>query len=214
MINFFKNTVISTYLFVTSLVISIVITLNISPLLYKIFLYFSKIDYLYGMNKESILNDYSKIILYFNSLSKDYLSFDNFKMSITGKIHFLEVKQIFSVIYLILLICLFVGIFFTIIVKKLDYQVPLLTLNIFFYESLLFFCLLFFCLYLNFSKVFIYFHKIFFKNNYWLFDSIKDPIIKFLPESYFLFLTIFTLILLIFFSIVSKIVYMHLKHQK
>ena len=39
---------------------------------------------------------------------------------------------------------------------------------------------------INFKKTFTLFHKIFFNNNYWLFDSNTDPIILILPEHFFM----------------------------
>ncbi|WP_265881320.1 TIGR01906 family membrane protein [Clostridium perfringens] len=79
--------------------------------------------------------------------------------------------------------------------------------NLFFYEFLFIFLSLILSFYLNFSKVFTLFHKIFFNNDYWIFDPKKDPIINVLPESYFLFLAIFILSLVMILSIISKIFY-------
>ncbi|EGT4138481.1 DUF1461 domain-containing protein, partial [Clostridium perfringens] len=53
----------------------------------------------------------------------------------------------------------------------------------------------------------------FFNNDYWIFDPNKDPIINVLPESYFLFLAIFILFLVMIFSIISKIFYNLKKHK-
>ena len=55
---------------------------------------------------------------------------------------------------------------------------------------------------LNFQKSFLYFHKIFFRNDLWILDPRTDLMIKMLPENFFMgmarnifFLYIFTLIL-------------------
>ena len=39
---------------------------------------------------------------------------------------------------------------------------------------------------MNWSKVFLTFHKIFFRNNYWMFDPASDPVILILPDAFFL----------------------------
>ena len=40
--------------------------------------------------------------------------------------------------------------------------------------------------YMNWNKVFLTFHKIFFRNNYWIFDPASDPVILILPDKFFL----------------------------
>ncbi|EGT3617546.1 TIGR01906 family membrane protein, partial [Clostridium perfringens] len=64
------------------------------------------------------------------------------------------------------------------------------------------------------SKLFTLFHKVFFNNDYWIFDPKKDPIITVLPESYFLFLASFVIFLVIVFAILSKIFYTSRKNIK
>lgn len=48
------------------------------------------------------------------------------------------------------------------------------------------FAVLLFLLSLNFSSFFMSFHKLFFANNLWLMDPLKDRIIVLLPESFFM----------------------------
>ena len=62
-------------------------------------------------------------------------------------------------------------------------------------------------MYLDFSKAFIIFHKIFFRNNYWIFDESLDPIIKVLPEEVFIIYAIVILILILVFIVAYKIYY-------
>ena len=40
--------------------------------------------------------------------------------------------------------------------------------------------------YMNWNKVFLTFHKILFRNNYWIFDPASDPVILILPDTFFL----------------------------
>lgn len=207
MIKILKDLLLSFYLLISSVVLSIIVTLNISPILYSIFINFNKIPNYNNIGKEEILNDYNNIINYFNSPSKQVLKFKNFKMSSIGEIHFLEVKEIFYSIYLIGLVCLILGIILFILLKIFKLEISLKAFNIFFYEVLFIFVYLILSFYLNFSKIFVIFHKIFFNNDYWIFDPRKDPIINVLPEAYFLFLSVFILFLIMIFSIIAKIFY-------
>lgn len=213
MIKILKDILFSFYLLISSVVFSVILTLNISPVLYSLFIKLNKTPNYNNLSSEEILNDYNNIIHYLNSPQEEVLKFKNFKISPIGEFHFLEVKEIFSSIYLIGLACLILGIILFLTSKKFKLKIPFKTFNIFFYEVLFIFLSLILSFYLNFSKVFTLFHKIFFNNNYWIFDPKKDPIINVLPESYFLFLAIFILSLVMILSIISKIFYTLKKHK-
>lgn len=213
MIKILKDILFSFYLLISSVVFSVIVTLNISPILYSLFIKLNKIPNYNNLSSEEILNDYNNIIHYLNSPQEEVLKFKNFKISPIGEFHFLEVKEIFSSIYLICLACLILGIILFILLKKFKLKISLKAFNIFFYEVLFIFLGLILGFYLNFSKVFTLFHKIFFNNDYWIFDPKKDPIINVLPESYFLFLAVFILFLVMILSITSKIFYTLKKHK-
>lgn len=207
MIKILKDILFSFYLLISSVVFSVILTLNISPILYSLFIKLNKVPNYNNLSREEILNDYNNIIHYLNSPQEEVLKFKNFKISPIGEFHFLEVKEIFSSIYLICLACLILGIILFILLKKFKLKISLKAFNIFFYEVLFIFLSLILSFYLNFSKVFTLFHKIFFNNDYWIFDPKKDPIINVLPESYFLFLAVFILFLVMILSITPKIFY-------
>ncbi|MDM0492270.1 TIGR01906 family membrane protein [Clostridium perfringens] len=213
MIKILKDILFSFYLLISSVVFSVILTLNISPILYSLFIKLNKVPNYNNLSSEEILNDYNNIIHYLNSPQEEVLKFKNFKISPIGEFHFLEVKEIFSSIYLICLACLILGIILFILLKKFKLKISLKAFNIFFYEVLFIFLGLILSFYLNFSKVFTLFHKIFFNNDYWIFDPKKDPIINVLPESYFLFLAVFILFLVMILSITSKIFYTLKKHK-
>ncbi|EOU1683330.1 TIGR01906 family membrane protein [Clostridium perfringens] len=213
MIKILKDILFSFYLLISSVVFSVIVTLNISPILYSLFIKLNKIPNYSNLSKEEILNDYNNIIHYLNSPQEEVLKFKNFKISPIGEFHFLEVKEIFSSIYLICVACLILGLILFILLKKFKLKISLKAFNIFFYEVLFIFLSLILSFYLNFSKVFTLFHKIFFNNDYWIFDPKKDPIINVLPESYFLFLAVFILFLVMILSITSKIFYTLKKHK-
>ena len=58
---------------------------------------------------------------------------------------------------------------------------------------------------IDFSKTFYFFHKIFFRNDYWIFDPVTDPIINALPEEFFMIELILVISLLILFTLVIKV---------
>ena len=64
---------------------------------------------------------------------------------------------------------------------------------------------------IDFSKTFYFFHKLFFRNDYWIFDSVTDPIINALPEELFMIELILVISLLIIFTLVIKV--LHLKNK-
>lgn len=207
MIRFLKDTLFSLYLLISSIIFSVLITLNISPLLYSFFLNFKGLPAISNLSKNQIMSDYNNIIHYLNSPYETTLKFENFKMSPTGEYHFLEVKSIFTSVYLAALACLILGIILFILLKKFKLKIYLRVFNLFFYEVLIICSLILLGFYFNFSKVFTLFHKVFFNNDYWIFDPKKDPIINVLPESYFLFLATVVILLVLLFSIVSKVFY-------
>ncbi|WP_195964740.1 DUF1461 domain-containing protein, partial [Clostridium cuniculi] len=59
---------------------------------------------------------------------------------------------------------------------------------------------------IDFSKAFIIFHKIFFKNDYWIFDENMDPIINALPEDLFMIYGAVILGIIIIVCIVIKVI--------
>ena len=60
----------------------------------------------------------------------------------------------------------------------------------------------------NFSKGLCYFLiKIFFNNDYWIFDEKQNPIIKVLPEDVFKLYAIIIVALIVIFIIIYKILY-------
>ena len=58
-----------------------------------------------------------------------------------------------------------------------------------------------------FDKLFVLFHEIVFRNDYWMFSSVTDPVIKILPEEFFMhgffaiigFVFLFAFILWVYF---------------
>jgi len=176
-------------------------------------LYYFDIDYLdlvqkTGMSKETIQTNYDVLIQYQSLFFKGALELPDFVMSETGRIHFEEVKVIFE---LIQITCLFTGAVSAIMIyfrwKEKDCR--FLRLTVIFTIGLP--TILGFLAALDFNKAFIIFHKIAFRNDYWIFDDRTDPIIRILPEAFFMhcFMLIITMIL-----IISMILYVIYRRQR
>lgn len=207
MIKKINNISFSLYLLISAIIFSVLLTLNISPLIYSIFLETKNLDILNKLSKTEIMNDYMRIISYLNSPNKNILTFENFSISSTGVYHFFEVKMIFSSVYLLGISCLLLGFLVFILKKKFNIIISLKSLNLFFYEVMIICGFILLSFYLNFSKAFTLFHKILFNNDYWIFNIKTDPIIEVLPESYFLTLGIFVLSSVILLALLAKLIY-------
>lgn len=180
-------------------------------------LYYFDIDYLniaknYGMEKEEIIKNYDILIDYLQDKKITKLDMPSFPTSREGEIHFVEVKDIFmkfnTLLYITGLISL-AGIIYNIKHKSFSFlkwsSIGLLAIPV----------VLSIPFAVNFDKSFTIFHKIFFNNDYWEFDPVKDPIINVLPQEFFLHCAVLILVLIALFSIILYLSYRKsIKHNK
>lgn len=175
----------------TELYISIVITLlSISSaavfVLFFCPIYYGCIEKFHivehsGFGKREIIDNYNALIQYFYPFQKGNLSLPTFGQSAQGIQHFAEVKDIFNILLLLIPICLFLLILFLIRNKSGKHYLKTSAITLILVPATFGTGFA-----LNFDATFTLFHKIFFRNDYWLFDSATDPIIKILPEEFFL----------------------------
>lgn len=179
-------------------------------------LYYFDVDYLNiselsGLSKDDIKLNYDYLIDY--NLNKNVSEFKlpTLKSSPQGKIHFEEVRNIFQNINKlakVLMIVSLIGIMFnaknknikilkttsiTLIIMPLLLAVPVL---------------------LNFEKSFIIFHKLLFRNDYWIFSPDLDPVINILPEEFFFHAGVMILMLILLVSILLFVIYKLCKSTK
>ena len=136
-----------------------------------------------GMDAASIRANYDALIQYNQFWFKGDLQFPSLIMSATGRIHFEEVKRIFvAVQYLCLasFVCCVIGM----IRKRIKHQYGYL--RIAGVLALAIPVALGVLGALDWERFFVTFHHIFFRNNFWLFDSKTDPVILILPQEYFM----------------------------
>lgn len=188
--------------------ISTVITLNSTPI-YKIIIERYDLTIKTGLTKGQLVENYKILVNYLQNPFVEKLKLEDFVMSANGEIHFFEVKDIFiKLIVISFVFVLSILIYFVLHkvrkVKKID------ILEILNYSSnilIIFFVILITTFFINFSWIFEMFHKIFFKNDYWIFDPKTDPIITALPEELFMIFAIIILSILIISAIIIKILY-------
>ena len=172
------------------------------------------LDKLGNISKEMLIKDFNTLIKYLQNPFIEKLKFNNFPMSINGEFHFYEVKRIFLFIYgiTIFIALLFIVLFIInrIIGKKI-YFYKILNYGA---NTLIFIIISFLsAIFIDFSKAFVVFHKIFFNNDYWIFDERTDPIIKVLPEEVFMLYSIVIIVLVIFGIVLYKLYYYYSKNK-
>lgn len=163
-----------------------------------------------GLSYEIIKRNYDDLIDYCQPFHKGPLSFSDLPSSASGLSHFAEVKVLFQVFYLLFAV---LGILLVVIfiykLKKgqsrflLVSGITAIVLPVIVAAG----CMI------NFEKIFYFMHKIFFRNNDWLFDPMTDPIINLLPEAFFLQCAIVIVTVVITGSILLLIWYRHRKRK-
>lgn len=162
--------------------ISVVGTLAFRPLYYRDMEKLQISEYS-GYSEAEIRENYDALIDYNMAWKDGELSFPTLPMSETGKIHFEEVKEIFDIFkYLAVFggILGLAGIVF--MARKKEYRYLKMTALV----SCGLPVILGILVALFWDKVFVIFHKLFFNNDYWIFDYRTDPIILLLPDEFFM----------------------------
>lgn len=188
-------------LFIISL--AVCITVFFKPLYYFDIGYLHIDDYA-KMDASVIKHNYDILIQYQSLFYQGALSLPDFTMSEYGRIHFVEVKRIFEVIQVT---CLVTGVISALMIylntKHKEYRYLKLTTYITIGIPLL----VGFLASLNFNQAFVIFHKIFFRNDYWIFDEVSDPVIKILPETFFMHCFMMIIVIVVILSLICYLVY-------
>ncbi|MCD7893750.1 MAG: TIGR01906 family membrane protein [Erysipelotrichaceae bacterium] len=174
-------------------------------------LYYFDIDYLHidqlvGMSKETLKANYDSLIAYQSIFYQGELILNDFVMSETGRIHFEEVKRIFEVVQVLMVVSgVASGVMIYQNAKQKEYRylkiTPIFSIGIP--------AILGFLAALDFDRAFVIFHQIFFNNNYWIFDATTDPIIEALPETFFMHCFMMIIAIVIILSIILYLLYRH-----
>lgn len=208
MFNFYKS--ISNSILIISICIffitsSIKFTLVFKPL-YLFDVNILNIEKNSNMNLNDINKNYDYIIKFLTHKKYKEFSLPTLPVSKNGSVHFQEVKNIFITIDYLFYISLILSILF----MSINLYLGTDTFNYLKWSSI---CLILLStifiipFIVTFNKSFNFVHKILFNNNYWIFDPNTDPIIKILPEPFFLHCIIFLISLLIINSFILFLLY-------
>jgi integral membrane protein (TIGR01906 family) len=136
-----------------------------------------------GYSEQDIFDNYDTLISYNSVFHRASLDFPTLEMSDSGRTHFKEVKVIFDALQIVLIIAA-IGALVLLFLRRrqagrlllaggvLTLAVPVMTLLIF--------------LIAGWQRFFTGFHKLFFGNDLWIFDPDTDPVIRILPDIYFM----------------------------
>lgn len=178
--------------------LSVILTLNFKPL-YYMDMKILNLSETTGYSEEEIMENYDALIEYNSVFYKGELEFPSLPMSESGKIHFEEVKEIFVFFEAVLFpVTLFLS---AILIWMLRKEKP------FYLKWASWFmvgipAIIGVLIAMNWNRVFVLFHELMFANDYWLFDPNTDPIIRLLPDGYFMHCAILILALVVLFSII------------
>ena len=179
-------------------------------------LYYFDIDHLNimeisGFSKAEIIKNYDYVIDYMSSPMKDEFILPSIPYAVASQVHFHDVKKIFhliDILFIITGIISLIGMYFYIKNKSYSFikwsSYMLLGLP----------SLLLVAFATNPDSAFTIFHKIFFRNDYWVLSSRTDPIITIMPQEFFYHSAMLIGGLVILFFILFRIGYRKLKNKK
>lgn len=180
---------------------AVVFTVFFKPL-YYFDIDFLNIDSFVGMSKDIIKHNYNILIDYQSIFYRGDLLLPDFIMSETGRIHFVEVKRIFEVIQVLFIVTGLASLFILIKQKHEIIYLKLASILTIAIPSIIGLLAS-----IDFDIAFVVFHKIFFRNDYWIFDYRTDPVIMILPQDFFMHCFIMIVVLIIAGSIAIYLVY-------
>ncbi len=205
----FSNIGIGILFFIFFATLGTVLVINCGTL-YKFDVKHLNIEATSGYSYDVIMENYNALIAYCSPFFFGALKFPTLAASESGLSHFAEVKVIFNGCYVLLALS-FILLCFVVIrkYKHRDYRY-LKTASI---TSIAVPLLVGLAMSINFDKVFVIFHKLFFRNDDWLFNPATDPVIKILPEDYFMHCAIFIVSIVILGSLALLLAYKLLKKK-
>lgn len=164
-----------------------------------------------NFTKDEIVKNYDYIIGYLLSPKEENFKLPSIPYSKYGQIHFKDVKRIFTSVDVLLVVTGLisaVGLLLNLKRKNLDFLKQTSSILIILPVVLLT------AFMINFNTFFIIFHKIFFRNDYWIFNPDLDPIINILPQEFFYHSAILVVILIILSIVILKLLYKRLNKSK
>lgn len=197
----FSNIALALLLMLLFISFAVTVTLHFRPL------YYFDMKHLHiaetsGFDPQDIRNNYDALIDYNSLFGPKELRFPTLPMSEGGRIHFEEVKVLFllfeKMMIVSLLLCIGLIVFhvrrfsfrFLKLAGGMTVAIPLVLGGL---------------IALNWDWCFITFHHIAFDNDYWIFDEMTDPVIRMLPDTFFMHCALMILGITILCAIVSLV---------
>ena len=180
---------------------------SIKPL-YYFDIHYLNIDSYVGMPIETIQKNYDILIHYQSLFYQGSLILPDFPMSSTGVIHFEEVKRIFECLQVL---CIITGIPSGILLYQCLHEKEYRALKYTSIFTIIIPTVIGLLASIDFDQAFVIFHKIFFRNDYWIFDRFRDPVINILPQDFFMHCFMMAIILIL---CMSGICYGYYRYQE
>jgi len=179
---FILNALITIVGFILILLISTVITTSIKSI-YTFSINKFNIEKSTNLSVDKMKENYSYVIDYLLYSNNDKFELPSLEYSEDGAFHFQEVKELFKLAKVTILILAIILVILCVVYTRFNKNykyikyisitsiiVPIITSIV---------------VSINFNFFFTVFHKIFFNNDKWIFDSNIDPIINILPKEFF-----------------------------
>ncbi|KEK22739.1 lipoprotein intramolecular transacylase Lit [Bacillus gaemokensis] len=164
-----------------------------------------------NMTESEIKRNYDVLITYLSPFYHESLQFPTLDMSENGEVHFVDVKNILVKIQYGMCIALSIALlggWYLLRKRKVKFLLHGAILTIIIPIALTL------PIAINFEKSFVLFHKLLFSNDYWQFDSEKDPVILMLPEQFFMHAACVILVLILCGSAFCYSMYRYLKRKR
>lgn len=159
---------------------------------------------------EVIRTNYDILVDYLNPLYRGPLVLADFPMSPEGEFHFYEVKVIFDGVYLLFALSALLSLLLFLRRRRRGETgyLGLSALLVFLIPLLLAIPFL-----VDFSRAFVVFHEIAFNNDYWIFDPRIDPVIRILPEWFFMHAAYLILFFMLLFALATAFLWRRLSRK-
>lgn len=171
---------------------AVVGTILLSVGLFPLFVHFDHLDQIANLSFGRLNQNYWQLMLYLVVPWISPLKMRDFPVSISGAHHFADVKNLFVLALIVLIVTIVPAIRYW---HQLRQQHRRYVLVRPFQIGAVVPVILGALMAINFDEVFVTFHHILFRNSDWLFDPVTDPVINVLPEDFFLACFIVALLL-------------------
>lgn len=145
-----------------------------------------------GYSREVILKNFDILMRFLNTPWQKSMKTPDFIMSASGFSHFVEVKNLFLLDYVIFILFIGPAIYFF---YKMVKTGQIWRLHSLFKKATVVPLVVGIVMALGFNEFFVKFHQLFFNNNDWMFNPVTDPIIYILPEEFFMHCFVLALVL-------------------